>query len=124
MPWSSKSSGESLIFAKDFFGHPARKNRQKLNATVYFAAQARIRRASARSDPARGSEHSSHNDLTAIREASVNAKPSGLRLNTRPVHRPPFSGGAYQGLKIFTPLSLRFQDFQRWKNRDCHSMAD
>jgi hypothetical protein len=36
-------TGESLIFAKDFFGHPARKNRQKLNATVYFASQAPIR---------------------------------------------------------------------------------
>ncbi|MEQ1639071.1 MAG: hypothetical protein ABL903_20605 [Methylococcales bacterium] len=47
------------------------KNLQKLNATVYFAAQAPIRPASARSDPARGSSHSSHNDLTAIREASV-----------------------------------------------------
>ncbi|MEQ1637295.1 MAG: hypothetical protein ABL903_11430 [Methylococcales bacterium] len=41
------------------------KNRQKLNATVYFAAQAPIRPASACSD----------NDLTAIREASVNVKP-------------------------------------------------
>ncbi len=63
-------TGESLIFAKDFFGHPARKNRQKLNATVYFAAQAPIRpRPLAPTQP--GVRALLPHDLTALRDASV-----------------------------------------------------
>ena len=64
------TTGESLIFAKDFFGHPARKNRQKLNATVYFAAQAPIRpRPLALTQ--RGVRALLPHDLTALRDASV-----------------------------------------------------
>jgi hypothetical protein len=44
--------------------------------------------------------------------------PTSLRENTRPYR--------YHGLKIFTSLKLRFQDFQRWRETQTidHTSSD
>ena len=56
--------------------------------------------------PDKGSEHRLPHDLTAFRDA--------LQVFSAPL-RKPARRYAYRGLKIFTSLALRFQDFQRMK---------
>lgn len=50
--WVTLSAGESLFLPKDFFGHPAEKNRQKLRDRLCLRRPDSS--ASPRSDPTRG----------------------------------------------------------------------
>jgi hypothetical protein len=90
------------IFAKDFSGLPARKiskksrDRQCLRLPRFVVTSFR---------PNKGSKHRFQmtwrrfvKPAFSLRYASWKHMPYG-----------------YRGLKIFTSLSLRFQDFQRWK---------
>ncbi|WNB74520.1 hypothetical protein [Methylomonas koyamae] len=87
---------------KDFFGHPARKNRQKLRDRLCLRRPRFVRFAPFQ--PNKGIETSAPHDLTPFREA--------LQVFSASLRKPARRYG-YRGLKIFTSLSLRFQDFQR-----------
>jgi hypothetical protein len=95
-------TGESLFLPKDFFGHPAGKNRQKLRDRLCLRRPDSS--ASPRFDPTRGSKHWLSHDFTPFRDA--------LQVFSASLRKPARRYG-YRGLKIFTSLALRFQDFQR-----------
>jgi hypothetical protein len=99
------ATGESLFLLKDFFGHPARKNRQKLRDRQCLRRPDSS--ASPRFDPTRGSILRLSHDLTPFRDA--------LQVFSASLRKPARRYG-YRGLKIFTSLALRFQDFQRMFN--------
>ena len=91
------------IFAKDFSGLPARKISKKLRDRQCLRLPRFVLVTSFR--PNKGSKHRFQmtwrrfvKPAFSLRYASWKHMPYG-----------------YRGLKIFTSLSLRFQDFQRWK---------
>ncbi|WP_228375690.1 hypothetical protein [Methylomonas denitrificans] len=98
-----KKLPESRYFCRKIFsGIPLEKNRQKLRDRLCLRRPDSS--ASPRFDPARGSKPRLSHDLTPFREA--------LQVFSASLRKPARRYG-YRGLKIFTSLSLRFQDFQR-----------
>ncbi|AMK76863.1 hypothetical protein JT25_010240 [Methylomonas denitrificans] len=95
-------SGESLFLPKDFFELPSRKKSAKITRPLMPAAPRFVLVTPFR--PNKGSKHRLSHDLTPCRDAlqvfSVSLRKSARRYG-------------YRGLKIFTSLALRFQDFQR-----------
>ncbi|WP_427501494.1 hypothetical protein ACQE3E_08210 [Methylomonas sp. MED-D] len=95
-------AGESLFLPKDFFELPSRKKSAKITRPLMPAAPRFVRVTSFR--PSKGSKHRLSHDLTPFRDA--------LQVFSASLRKPARRYG-YRGLKIFTSLALRFQDFQR-----------
>ncbi|AMK76860.1 hypothetical protein EDE11_1409 [Methylomonas methanica] len=106
-PWQRGSNenmtGESLFLPKDFFELPSRKKSAKTTRPLMPSAPRFVRVTSFR--PNKGSKHGLSHDLTPCRDA--------LQVFSASLRKPARRYG-YRGLKIFTSLPLRFQDFQRW----------
>ena len=94
--------GESLFLRKLVLGIPAQASSKNLTRPLMPSAPRFVRVTPFRPD--KGSEHRLPHDLTAFRDA--------LQVFSAPL-RKPARRYAYRGLKIFTSLALRFQDFQR-----------
>ena len=87
---------------KDFFELPSRKKSAKITRPLMPSAPRFVRVTSFR--PNKGSERWLSHDLTPFRDA--------LQVFSASLRKPARRYG-YRGLKIFTSLTLRFQDFQR-----------
>jgi hypothetical protein len=95
-------TGESLFLPKDFFELPSRKKSAKTTRPLMPSAPRFVRVTSFR--PNKGSKLWLSHDLTPFRDA--------LQVFSASLRKPARRYG-YRGLKIFTSLTLRFQDFQR-----------
>jgi len=98
--------GESLFLPKDFFELPSRKKSAKITRPLMPSAPLFVRVTSFR--PSMGSKRWLSHDLTPFRDA--------LQVFSALLRKPARRYG-YRGLKIFTSLALRFQDFQRMTTR-------
>ncbi|QPK64390.1 PAS domain S-box protein [Methylomonas sp. LL1] len=97
-----QNSGSRYFCESLFRGIPAPTSGK--NYATAYAYGGPDSSASPRFDPTRGSKHRLSHDLTPFREA--------LQVFSASLRKPARRYG-YRGLKIFTSLTLRFQDFQR-----------
>ena len=96
--------GESLFLRKLVLRTSCPNKRQKLNATAN-AFGCPSRPATLASYPTRGMKHSYAMTRRDVGRLRIFTPQTTLRENTQPYR--------FWGLKIFSPLTLRFQDFQR-----------
>ncbi len=99
--FNKKTSRAPAFFGKAEMG-PIRFQREKFAGSLCLRRPRFVRVTSFR--PNRGSKHRLSHDLTPCRDA--------LQVFSASLRKPARRYG-YRGLKIFTSLSLRFQDFQR-----------
>ncbi len=100
--------GESLFLRKLVLGIPAQASGKNLTRPLMPSAPRFVLVTSSR--PNKGSEHWLQMTWRRVGWPFILSPPSlslRLRQNNRPY--------GYRGLKIFTSLKLRFQDFQRMK---------
>ncbi|MCQ8182925.1 hypothetical protein NP603_17510 [Methylomonas sp. SURF-1] len=104
-PRANPADGESL-FLRKIFRNPLTDKSAEMDVTAHAFGNPDTS-APPRFDPTRGSKLRLSHDLTPFREV-LQVFSASLR---KPARRP-----GYRGLKIFTLLTLRFQDFQRLFN--------